>query len=86
VHICPGCGSSRILRPALYAGSDLRKSRGPASVNGHDAAAVTYGNEAAKRTLLVAAAEKHSLLFVDRDASGNRSQSVTGSTAPFPRR
>ena len=34
------------------------------SINGHDAAAIIYGNEAAKRALLVAAAGKHSLLCV----------------------
>jgi predicted ATPase with chaperone activity len=35
-----------------------------ASVNGHDAAAIIYGNEAAKRAILVAAEGKHSLLLV----------------------
>jgi predicted ATPase with chaperone activity len=34
------------------------------SVNGQDAAAIIYGNEAAKRALVVAAAGRHSLLLV----------------------
>ena len=38
--------------------------RSKAATNGHDAASIICGNEMAKRALLVAAAGKHSVLFV----------------------
>lgn len=34
------------------------------TVNGHDPAAIVYGNEIAKRALIVAAAGSHSILFI----------------------
>jgi predicted ATPase with chaperone activity len=44
--------------------ADELARRTKAAVNGHDAAAIIYGNEAAKRALVVAAAGGHSILFV----------------------
>lgn len=38
--------------------------RSKAAANGHDAGAIVYGNEMAKRALIVAAAGSHSLLLV----------------------
>ena len=38
--------------------------RAKAATKGHDAASIVYGNEMAKRALLVAAAGNHSILFV----------------------
>ena len=38
--------------------------RAKAATNGHDAASIVYGNEMAKRALVVAAAGNHSILFV----------------------
>ena len=38
--------------------------RTKAATNGHDAASIIYGNEMAKRALVVAAAGNHSILFV----------------------
>ena len=40
------------------------------AVNGHDAATVIWGNELAKRALQIAAAGKHSILFVGPSNSG----------------
>ncbi len=38
--------------------------RAKAATNGYDAASIVYGNEMAKRALLVAAAGNHSILFI----------------------
>ena len=38
--------------------------RAKAAINGHDATSIVYGNEMAKRALVVAAAGNHSILFV----------------------
>jgi len=44
--------------------ADELARRSKAAIKGHDAAAIIYGNEAAKRALVVAAAGRHSILFI----------------------
>jgi predicted ATPase with chaperone activity len=44
--------------------------RAKAATNGHDAASIVYGNEMAKRALIVAAAGGHSILFVGPPSCG----------------
>lgn len=56
--------SDRQLSDLRQAITDEARRRAQLAVNGHDPAAVIWGNEAAKRAITVAAAGKHSILFV----------------------